>query len=149
MIVFMDTSAVVKRYIVETGSGWIDSLTADTSNQIFIASISEVEVTSAIQRRTLGGSLSRAAAYTALGKFDDDVVTGYERVALTTSVIQRAKQLARKHGLRGYDAVQLATALQIAMLSGQDTITFVCADRALNGVAHAEGLPVENPNDHP
>jgi hypothetical protein len=148
MIVFMDTSAVVKRYVAEAGSKWIAALTSDISNRIFIASITEVEVTSAVQRRTLSGSLTRDAASAALAHFDADMAGGYSRIMLNPAVIQRAKSLARTHGLRGYDAVQLATALQVAARSGKQTVTFIAADNALNVIAQAEGLSIENPNEY-
>jgi hypothetical protein len=60
--------------------------------------------------------------------------------------------LAQTHGLRGYDAVQLAAALEVNALcvaSGLPTLTFVCADVELNAVATSEGLLVENPNNYP
>jgi hypothetical protein len=149
MILFMDTSAVVKRYVTEAGSKWVASLTNDASNRIFIATITEVEVTSAVQRRTLGGSLTRDAARAALANFEADLIGGYARIALTRVVVQRAKLLARTHALRGYDAVQLATALQITVRSGKQPVTFIAADNALSTVARTEGLAVDNPNDHP
>jgi predicted nucleic acid-binding protein len=75
-------------------------------------------------------------------------IVSYSRIALTRAVIQRAKLLARTHALCGYDAVQLATALQITARSGRQPVTFVAADIALNTAARTEGLAVENPNDH-
>lgn len=149
MIVFMDASAVVKRYVAETGSAWIARLTDDPSNRIFIAAITEVEVTSAIHRRTLSGSLTRESARVALARFEADVSMGYSLVTLAPAVIHNAKQLVRAHALRAYDAVQLATALQVAKRVEKGTVTFISADRALNAVAQAEGLAVVNPNDHP
>lgn len=149
MIVFMDASAVVKRYIAEVGSAWVAALMNDPANRIFIATITEVEVTSAIQRRALGGSLTREAARAVLARFETDVTMGYSRIALIPAVIHRAKLLVRAHTLCAYDAVQLATALQIATRLEAGTLTFVSADRALNTVAQAEGLSVANPNDHP
>lgn len=149
MIAFMDTSAVVKRYIAEAGSRWVAALTDDTSNRILIAAITEVEVTSAVQRRTLSGSLTRGAASAAMTRFEADVAGGYSRIALNPAVIQRATILTRTYALRGCDAVQLATALQVATRSGKQIVTFIATDEALNAIADVEGLPIENPNDHP
>lgn len=59
--------------------------------------------------------------------------------------------LAEMRVLRGYDAVQLAAALEVnaASLSlGMPTVTLVSADTELNAAAAAEGLPIENPNAH-
>ena len=60
--------------------------------------------------------------------------------------------LARKHGLRAYDAVQLAAALDVSRLyqpPGANPITLVSADQELNAAATAEGLAVDDPNAHP
>lgn len=60
--------------------------------------------------------------------------------------------LAETHGLRGYDAVHLAAGLDLqdarrqAQLPG---LTFVSADGDQLRAAVAEGLTVENPNNHP
>ena len=56
-----------------------------------------------------------------------------------------------KHGLRGYDAVQLAAVLQVRderVALGATPIILVSADTELNAAAMAEGLLVENPNNH-
>ena len=55
--------------------------------------------------------------------------------------------LAETHGLRGYDAIQLAAAIEVGrryVASGLPPIIFVCADSALNAVAAVEGLIVED-----
>jgi hypothetical protein len=48
-----------------------------------------------------------------------------------------ATELAGRCGLRGYDAVQLASGLRAAYVTGAG---FVCLDRELNAAAAAEGL---------
>jgi hypothetical protein len=76
----------------------------------------------------------------------------YHNVRLTPATLNRAVALTQRHRLRGYDAIQLATAL-----STQDQyraaqlpdLTFVAADDDLVAAARAEGLPAENPNQHP
>jgi predicted nucleic acid-binding protein len=63
-----------------------------------------------------------------------------------------AGNLCRSHKLRAYDAVQLACALGVhnqALASGAPSSIFVCADNSLLNIAIAEGLGVENPNNHP
>jgi hypothetical protein len=60
--------------------------------------------------------------------------------------------LARSHGLRAYDAVQLATALDIHREHRQASlapITLVSADQELNAAAATEGLAVDDPLAHP
>ena len=60
--------------------------------------------------------------------------------------------LAQAYGLRGYDAVQLAASLDVNAERrgyGLPPLTLVSADADLNQAATAEGLAIENPNDHP
>ena len=60
---FLDTSALVKRHVIEAGSPWVKSLVrAKAAHTLYIARITAVEVTSAITRRQHGGHLSPAQA---------------------------------------------------------------------------------------
>ena len=60
--------------------------------------------------------------------------------------------LAESYGLRGYDAIQLAVGRAVNTLcinNGLLPIAFVSADNELNAAVIAEGLAIENPNNHP
>jgi predicted nucleic acid-binding protein len=49
---FIDSSALVKRYAMETGSAWVERLTDPrTGNRVYVAAITHVEVVSAIARK--------------------------------------------------------------------------------------------------
>jgi predicted nucleic acid-binding protein len=72
-------------------------------------------------------------------------------VALTEEIIEDAARLARKHGLRAYDAVQLAAALDTRRIVSQvesTEVILVSSDVELNAAAAAEGFQVEDPNNH-
>ncbi len=58
--------------------------------------------------------------------------------------------LAEKHGLRGYDAVQLSAALRVSDECRALGISFtlISADGDLNDATRVEGLAVEDPNLH-
>ena len=76
----------------------------------------------------------------------------YHIVDVAPVIIDAACQLANKHPLRAYDAVQLATAClanQGLLGAGKPPLTFVCADDRLISIAQIEGLLTENPNRHP
>ncbi|MDW8215192.1 MAG: type II toxin-antitoxin system VapC family toxin [Roseiflexaceae bacterium] len=150
---YLDSSALVKRYIQETGSAWISGLFDPAlHNEIFIAAITPVEIIAAIIRRARRGSIVEADALAACNAFRSDLASTYQIVELTDAVITRAMSVAETHALRGYDAVQLAAALEINSLcvgSGLPSIIFVSADDGLNVVAARGGLRVENPNAHP
>lgn len=151
-VCYTDSSALVKRYVDEPGSAWVlDLFDPVVDTECFIAAITPVEVIAAIARRARGGSIAPEDATGACQLFRSDLYSDYQIVELTDTVLNRAMDLAEEHGLRGYDAVQLAAALEINSLSvevGQSPILFISADSHLNAAACLEGLPFENPNDH-
>lgn len=150
---FFDSSAIIKRYVSEIGSAFVDGL-ADlkNSNVILLARITRVEVAATTARRLKGKSLTLADAQTALALFQHDLTNNYFNIEITPILISEAMRLATKYALRGYDAVQLAAALYAnneRTLKGLSPLIVVSADTDLNDAAQAEGLNVENPNNHP
>jgi predicted nucleic acid-binding protein len=150
---FCDSSAIVKRYVNETGSNFVDGLTdLKSGNVILLARITRVEVTSAIARRLKNASLTTAAAQNALAAFQHDLTNNYFTVEITPVLLSSAMSLATKHALRGYDAVQLAAALETndeRIANTLTPLTLLSADTELNAAAQAEGLNIENPNNYP
>jgi uncharacterized protein len=147
-IYFLDTSAVIKRYVQETGTAWVQALTLPTApHSHFVARITWVETISAVTRRERGGDLSPPDAAVALTDFQQDFGRQYMPVEISAALIAHAGSLARQHALRGYDAVQLAAALEV--VAKIPSLILVSADAALNAAAAAEGLPVDDPNAHP
>ena len=145
---FLDTSAVVKRYVQETGTSWIRNLAASAAGHfIYLARITDVEVTSAVARRRGQAGLSVAQAKTAMRLFRQDFAQDYRIAEITVPLLQRAALLAETYTLRGYDAVQLAAAIAVRLQV--PTLIMVSADAELNTAAAGEGLPVEDPNSHP
>jgi uncharacterized protein len=151
-VYFFDSSALVKRYVQETGSAWVQALCQQASPQDqYIARIAGVEVISAIARRGKAGDLSPSALATALNRFHEDFARSYEIVEISPAIVARAMEFARRRFLRGYDAVQLAVASglhSVRQILGLPVLTLVSADANLNSAAVAEGLVVSNPNDH-
>jgi predicted nucleic acid-binding protein len=150
---FIDSSALVKRYAIEVGTSWVISLFRPAAaNPIYVVRITSVEVHSALTRRMRGGSIGPNDYAKAIARFRR-AFTGKFRVAeVTGALIERADGLVETHGLRGYDAVQLAAALTIneaRVNAGASSVTLVSADDPLNSAATVEGLMVENPNLHP
>jgi uncharacterized protein len=147
-IYFLDTSALVKRYVSETGTAWVQALTAPTAGNVHcIARITRPETVAAITRRERGGHIAPANAAMALTDFDYDFAQQYLIVSMSDTLIDHAAVLARTHGLRGYDAVQLAAALEV--WTQIPTTVLISGDGDLNAAALAEGMPVDDPNAHP
>ena len=147
---FLDASAVVKRYADEAGSSWVRQITDPTAqNTILLSEITLAEVTAALaakQRAPKGITLEQRNRV--LSRFFQDCDEHFTLVSIDRSVIDRAVDLAQRHRLRAYDAVQLATALEastITQVQGMPVLKFVAADTDLLTAAAAEHLSVENP----
>jgi predicted nucleic acid-binding protein len=111
---FFDSSALAKRYVAETGTAWVQSLVDPASdNEIYVARITLVELVSAITRRKRKGDLTPHDAAVALADLRADFASDYLPIEITASLVTQAEVLAERHTLRGYDAVQLAAALQV------------------------------------
>jgi hypothetical protein len=85
-------------------------------------------------------------------QFNYDWTHQYIIGSVTSNLINRAITVASQHILRGYDAVQLAGALifnEQRLSFGLPALTLISADIALNNAAIAEGLIVDDPNNHP
>lgn len=143
---------MAKRYIAETGSGWVIGLLKPSAdNVIFDASITGVEVVSAIARRRKGLSISQSKANKAIFRFQRDFRKRFVEIPLKSQLIEDAMAIADKYELRGYDAVQFASAIETNHLRSKrnlSPIIFISADNNLNSAAIAEGLAVDNPNNH-
>jgi uncharacterized protein len=118
-----------------------------------ISEITLVEVAAALAARHRAISrISRQTRDTSLDLFQRHCDIEYTLVALNRTVVDRAVELTQRHRLRGYDAVQLASALVSKTLlaeSGHAGPTFVASDNDLVTAAIAEGLAGDNPLHHP
>ncbi len=153
VVYFTDSSAVVKRYVQEVGSAWVDSLfTSVPANTVVIVATTSVEVVAAITRRARGGTIIQADAASSCALFLADLSVDYRVVPVIDALLREAIRLAQLYGLRGYDAVQLAAGVEANRLrvgAGLPPLIFVSADNELNAAAVSGGLVVDNPNAHP
>ena len=149
---YLDSSALVKRYVDEVGSDWLHARTApEQITLMFISRMTIVEVISAFARRLRDGSLTQEEFAAARDAFRGDCLDEYQVMPPTLDIINRACALLERYPLRAYDATHLATALGAQQfLSSQSnlSLTFLSADDRLNQAAAAEGLAVDNPNQH-
>lgn len=149
---FFDSSALAKRYVTETGTAWVQSLIDPASgNGVYAARITLVELVSAISRRRRNGDVTPAAASAALSDVRADFAFDYQVTEVTAALVAQAAGLAERHALRGYDAVQLAAAIQVNaayVAAGRPAVTLISADLELNAAGAAEGLVVDDPNTH-
>jgi predicted nucleic acid-binding protein len=148
-----DASAIVKRYLKEIGSGRIHGLAAPVAgHELFLTRIGRVEVIAAVARRARGNVIPVAAATALIAQFRHDATHQYNILEVTPTLLADAEQLAERHGLRGYDAVQLAVTVAVhrsRLTAGLPPIALISADQELNAAATAEGLAVDDPVSHP
>lgn len=143
MILYLDASALVKRYVAEPGSDEVARLIAGADG-VGTSLITRAETSAALAKAARVGVLTREAAAAALQVFRSEW-TLVIRVQATELVLTRADTLAWELGLRGYDAVHLASAL-IWQEGMGEAVTLATFDRQLWDAARAQGLIVSPEN---
>ncbi len=134
---YLDTSALIKRFVVERGSPNVQNLVAGDA-PVATAKIAYVEVHAGLMRKHREGHLPERQYALACQQFEEDW-SAYIRVDLQDEILVLARDLIQRHALRGFDAVHLASALSLKNALGED-ITFVAADVPLLRAAKAERL---------
>ncbi len=149
---YLDASALVKRYVNETGSEWIRALvTLEKAPLLFTSRMTIVEVISAFACRVREGTLNHTDFAIARDAFRADCLKGYQIMPPSLIIVDLACELLEQHPLRAYDAVHLATALsaqKFLVEKGYPPLAFLSADRHLNEAAIAKDLLVDDPNQH-
>lgn len=140
MIVYFETSAFVKLLVGEEGTDqatrwWVGA------DAVVASSLLYAEARAAIAAARRGRRLPEDVADVAVVRLHE-LVAQVALVLPTRDVVWRAGTLAEVHGLRGYDAVHLASALAVG-----PEVSVVTADRALLGAARAEGLVAADPSE--
>jgi uncharacterized protein len=153
-VFYLDTSAIVKRYVPETGMAWVRAL-ADSAagNNLRLCEVILAETAAAVAaKHRVPSGITLTERDGILRRFLQHCNDEYILVPLNRAVIDRAIMLTPSHWLRGYDAVQLAAALLVNaqyLIAGLPPLTFVTADNDLLAAVFAEGLTTDDPNMHP
>lgn len=141
MTIYFDTSSLVKLYITEAFSDQVLSW-AESAEVLATSRVALPEVASAFARRWREGDLDDAgfrAARQALSEqwLHFNVIDVNERLAA---------ELVIRHGLRGFDAIHLAAALEMNETARYTEppyqVFFSSFDTRLNKAARSEGLPL-------
>ena len=139
MIVYLDASALVKRYVAERGSRETVELTA-RAEVAATSLVSRAEVAAAFAKAVRAGILSaesgRKAQRAFVAQWPD-----FARLPVTEALVSRAEALAWDYALRGYDAVQLASALTWQESLGL-AVTLATFDRQLWEAGPTAGIQV-------
>jgi predicted nucleic acid-binding protein len=150
---YLDTSALVKRYFAEVGTGWMLALTDPAAGHLlFTGRLTGPEVLAAVWRKRRAGEVAVADAVRAEALFLADWQGQYQIVEIDPPIADRAMRLIGGQTLFAYDAVHLATALTVneALLHNQQPpLTIVAADGRLFRAARAMHGHVANPEAQP
>jgi predicted nucleic acid-binding protein len=137
MILYLDSSAIVKKYVSESGSAEVQRAVGQ-AEAVGTAVVSRAEVVAALRkavRMEVIGKREAEAMARSFNKGWRDLV----RTRVTERLVKHASELAWNHGLRGYDAVQLASAAAWQQAIGR-SITLCTFDLRLWQAARAVGL---------
>jgi len=145
MILYLDASALVKRYIAEPGASEVAEAIA-TAEVVGTSLISRAETAAALAKAVRVGTLTRQEASSALQVFRSEWPS-LVRVQAIEMLVARADELAWELGLRGYDAVHLASALLWQDGIGE-RVTVATFDRQLWEAAEQRGM-IPFPHDLP
>lgn len=137
-MLFLDASALVKRYVREEHSARVRRLIADSP--IAISRLSEVEVPSALARLVRERRLTPRAAARVRGAFVADL-HAWHIVEVTPAVTALVRDQLTRHDLRAGEAIQLASAIWLR--HGLEVSRLLAFDTRLATAAGAEGFSTE------
>ncbi|MBI4201991.1 MAG: type II toxin-antitoxin system VapC family toxin [Chloroflexi bacterium] len=146
---YLDTSALVKRYLTEQGSEVVDSLFQPESQSDLLTTfyLTILEIHSAITRLAKGGQLRQRMADRILSKFRQDVDDRILVLPINNQIGRLALLVVRDYKLRAADALHLATTLNYRSYYSEVTNVFVASDGELLEAAKLANLAILDPTD--
>ena len=136
MIVYLDSSNLVKLYAEEAGSAEIRQLAA-AADAVATSALAYTEARASFARWRRERRMTAAGCDAVVRKFELDWAR-FVVIALDDDVSRAAGRLADRHSLTGADAVHLASFEQLLSRSGDSDVQFSCSDDRL--VRAARGL---------
>lgn len=133
MTLYLDTSSLIKLYVTEAGSDAVRRLIGEAT-VLATSLVAYAETRAALARLRREGQLDAAAFASAKRQFEEQWPL-YLAVEVTDTLCRAAGQLAEKYGLRGFDAVHLASFAEVARRAGPHDTRFSGFDDRLNHAA--------------
>ena len=137
MIAYLDTSALVKLYVDEPSSAVVRAV-VERASHVLTSRVAYPEARAAVARRRAEGAISRADLRRIVAALDADLST-LVVVELTADIAHLAGDIAERHGLRGFDAIHVASAQAGGRLLGTPP-AFMTFDAHQAAAAMREGL---------
>ena len=133
MTVYLDTSALVKLYVAETGSDTVATL-IQQAQIVTTSAVAYAEVRATLARLRRERRLTASGIAAARRSFERDWPSILSLDA-TAALCVEAGALAEQYGLRGFDSIHLASLSRIVDRVGVGTVTFSCFDERLSTAA--------------
>ena len=137
MMLYLDTSALVKLYVDEPMSGELTTA-VDEAEAVATSLLAYAESRAAFARARREARLSAQGYRHVVEAFVEDW-TRYIAVQVTDRLVKDAGDLAAQRALRGYDALHLASALSLRE-QVSSLVVFLACDRELTVAAKREAL---------
>jgi predicted nucleic acid-binding protein len=133
---YLDSSALVKRFVVEKGSERVRRM-IEKEGPIATAKIAYAEIHSGLARKRREGYISTGQHALICRKVELDW-RAHVRMDLTDEVLSLARELIQRHPLRGFDAIHLASALILKASLGEQIIFAGADERQLQAAAREQ-----------
>jgi predicted nucleic acid-binding protein len=130
---YCDTSSLVKLYVAEPDSDEISEL-VQRASVVATSVVAYAEARAAFARRRRERHLSAAGHARILAQLDADW-SAWLTVDVTEPLARAAGHLAARFGLRGFDAIHLASFETILSRADDEEVRFSSADRRLTRAA--------------
>ena len=144
MILFFDTSALVKFFHIEEGTEIVTELLNNQENEIWVLELVKMEFISALHRRFRNKEINEEMLAEATKGFEEEL-SRFNIEPLSQIVVKEGEELLKKYGkeygLRTLDALHIGC---YSLISEEDW-SFVSTDGNLCAVAEFMGQKVINP----
>lgn len=154
-LAFLDTNALLKLFVAEQGSVWLNNFISN--EQIVISEIALFESATVLRRRYLEGTFDQIQALALLRQIRK-TSANYQIIQLggrrqLDELVTIIFGLPNNLRIRALDAIQMQAATRAyraaTTLVPPEPFVFVSSDKQLLQVAQAQGFTVENPDSHP
>lgn len=149
-MVFFDSSALVKAYLDEEGTGVVIGALDRMEGRLFISEFVALEVLTTL--RTVFRDARREAWSEVVAEFRSDLDGIFNVVVVGPHVLNRATSLVmgyRQARARSMDLLHLATALELQATRPAEEVTLVTSDRDLAALSKEAGLRTFDPSREP
>jgi predicted nucleic acid-binding protein len=137
VILYLETSDLVKLYVREKDSEKVRERVR-AAEVVATSVLAYAEARAAFARKLREKGITEEAHKAIKGTLDRDWPS-YFVMNVSAGTARAAGDLAEKHGLRGFDALHLASAVEIRA-AGASGLRFSTADARLRTAARAEGF---------